>query len=107
MVEAANGVGLLDVLAGEAKGRVLHQMVLLLVEAVKVQEVPGHWHSRPGVGLRLQSQPAEEETLDGLGQTRLHEGTGWWGQQGRRHRGRSAMVSLAGVSTLATRRGLR
>lgn len=82
-------------------------MILLLVEAVKIQEVPGHWHSRSRVGLRLQAQPAQEKTLDGLSQTRLQQGTSWWGQQGGRRGGHSAMVSLAGVSTLATRRGLR
>lgn len=83
-------------------------MVLLLVETVKIQEVSGHWHSRPRVGLRLQAQPAQEETLDGLSQTGLQEGTtSWCRRQGGGHRGHPAMVELAGVSTLATRRGLR
>lgn len=83
-------------------------MVLLLVEAVKIQEVPGHRHPGPRVGLRLQAQPAQEEILDGLSQTGLQEeGAGRWGRQGGRHGGRPAMVDLAGVSTLATRRGLR
>lgn len=83
-------------------------MVLLLVEAVKIQEVLRHWHPRPRVGLRLQTQPAQEETLDGLSQTGLQEGTtSWRRRHGGWRGGHPAMVELAGVSTLATRRGLR
>lgn len=52
-------------------------MVLLLVEAVKIQKVLGDWRSRPRVRLRLEAQPAQEETLDGLSQTGLQEGTTW------------------------------
>lgn len=108
VVKAAYCVGLLDVTAGEAKRRVLHQMVLLLVEAVEIQEVPGHRHSWSGVGLRLQAQSAQEEVLDGLSHTGLQgEGTSWRGLPGGRHSGHLAMVDLAGVSTLPTRRGLR
>lgn len=51
VVKAAHSVSLLDVLRGEAKQRILYQMVLLLVEAVKVQDVPGHWHPWARVGL--------------------------------------------------------
>lgn len=53
VVKAAYSISLLDVLCGEAKQRVLYQMVLLLVEAVEVQDVPGHWHPWPGLRLRL------------------------------------------------------
>jgi len=127
MMEAAYGVGLLHVPAGEAEGRVHHQMVLLLVEAVQVQEVLGHSHPRTGLGLGLQAQAFEEKPLDGLGQAGLRDRgrrrrkksrsgrrwrRRWWrrqrGRQGGRGRGRVAMVmDVAGVSALATRRGLR
>lgn len=106
-MEAAYGVCLLDVVGGEAKRGVLHQVVLLLVEAVQIQEVPGHGHPGPRVGLRLQAQPAQQESLDGLSQTGLQEGAVGQGRQGGRPGDDPAMVDLAGVSTLATRRGLR
>lgn len=108
MVKAAYGVGLLDVTAGEAERRVLHEMVLLLVEAVKIEEVPGHRHPGPRVGLRLQAQSAQEEVLDGPSQTGLQEeGTSRRGRRGGRRAGHPAVVDLAGVSTLVTGRGLR
>lgn len=77
------------------------------MESVQVQEVPRHRYSRPRVRLRLQAQAAQEETLDGLGQAGLQAGSGRRGREGRGHGGRSAVVSLAGISTLATRRDLR
>lgn len=77
------------------------------MESVQIQEVPRHRDSRPRVRLRLQAQATQEETLDSLGQAGLQAGSGWWAQKGRGHGGHSAMVSLAGVSTLATRRDLR
>ena len=81
-------------------------MVLLLVEAVKIQEVPGNRHSGPRVGLRLEAQPAQEETLDGLGQTGLQEGGGGWVRQGGRAwgtpcHGRSRWCLHPGDQTIA------
>ncbi|KAG7278367.1 hypothetical protein CRUP_024612 [Coryphaenoides rupestris] len=83
MMKAAYGVGLLHVPAGEAEGRVLHQVVLLLVEAVQIQEVLGHGHPRTGLGLGLQAQAFEEKPLDGLGQAGLRD------RGGRRRKRRS------------------
>lgn len=77
------------------------------MESVQIQEVPRHRHSRPRVRLRLQAQATQEEALDGLGQAGLRAGSGRRAQKGRGQGGHSAMVSLAGVSTLATRRDLR
>ena len=110
MMEAAYGVGLLNMLAGEAEGRVLYQMVLLLVKAVQIQKVLGHSHPWPGLGLRLQAQAFQEKPLDGLRQAGLEDrrsGRRRGGRQGGRGGGHAAMVNVAGVSALATRRGLR
>lgn len=81
VVEAAHCVSLLDVLAGEAERWVLHQMVLLLVEAIQVKEVTRHLRSRTGLGLGLEAQSAQEQTLDGLSHTGLQDRlqTGWCG----------------------------